>query len=283
MHFDKLNVSDLISVADTLPNNNLINELNNKSQLNENQNFDLKFNSLSININNLSSSYDLLNVNQINYDNNLETEKNNNNATNNNFVLTNSLNLNATHLNQSELHIEPGTFRNETIILKDLNSKVSNESEYVRENSKNVLFLFFKKLVCILVGIPSKNNNASLSNKNGLIKQRPFIAFFVFGLTLILGILYAFFDIWFAITNGSSQATKNSILREFTSISVSLIWLLLGKILKTFSLFSSLCSKSHTKTLPKNTKISPKIFPKARPKTFRLLISFALYGRGEKW
>ena len=92
MHFDKLNVSDLISVADTLPNNNLITELNNKSQLNENQNFDLKFNSPSININNLSSSYDLLNVNQINYDNNLETEKNN--ATNNNFVRTSSLNVN---------------------------------------------------------------------------------------------------------------------------------------------------------------------------------------------
>jgi hypothetical protein len=238
MHFDKLNVSDLISVADTLPNNIPINELNNKSQLNENRNFDLKFNSLSININNLTPSYDLLHVNQINYDNNLENEKNNNNATNSNFVQINSLNINAAHLNQSELHIEPETFRNETIILKDLNSKVSNGSDYVRENSKNVLFLFFKKLVCMLVGISITSSNASNANKkplNGIIKKRPLIAFFVFGLTLILGILYAFFDIWFAITNGSSQATKNSILREFTSISVSLIWLLLGKILQIFS------------------------------------------------
>ena len=224
MNFDALNGTDLTSI-DNLSYNNFTVKFN-KSQLKESENFDLKNNISNININNVDSSYDLINENQINYDNGIE----NNNATN--FVnKAGSIIINAADLNQPEFHGETKNFQNEAINLKDLNSKVRNDRVQVREKSKNVLFLCFKKLICLLVGITEKTSNASLVKKKPLIemiKNRSFLAFFFFGLTVILGILYAFLNIWFAITNGSSQASKNSILREFTSISVSLIWLLLG-------------------------------------------------------
>ena len=225
MSFDYLNGIDL-APTETLPGNHLVEQFN-KSQLKSNENFDLNFS--NININNVTSSYDLFNENQINYDN--ESEKNNNAKKRNSVNKAGTLIINAADFNQPIFHIQPNNLKNEEINLKDLNANIKNDPIQLQEKSKNILFIGFKKLVCILVGITKKTNDISLAKNNALIeiiKSKSFVAFFVFGLTVILGLLYAFLNIWFAISNGSSQATKNSILREFTSIAVSLIWLLLG-------------------------------------------------------
>ena len=196
---------------------------------------------------NLTPSYDLASATQINYAN-ISTQISNPTT---NITSNKHSSFSAVDLNKSELHAARNTSsisRGETIDLNVLNTNAPVELIRVADTSKSVLFTFFRRLVYFLVGIPVKNaaytcqeldnECRSMSNVNkkktlaDFMRNRSLVAFFFFGVTLLLGVIYAFFNIWFAITNGSSGATKNSILIEFTSISMALIWFLLGILFK---------------------------------------------------
>ena len=159
-----------------------------------------------------SSSYDLINANhklattKINYDNandiNTTELVDLNKSENSNFKATNDFNLNSNKPKNGNLH-----------------DCLSNRKE-------KKFFSWFKLIINFLVGIPSNKNNES--KKLNFLNQRSILGSTLFIITLLIGGLFAVFNIWFAIENGSSLETRNSILGEFTTISLSLIWFLLG-------------------------------------------------------